>query len=105
MECKLALLFLVLAQAASSAPLEPTALAVAPPCEAQRSVDGEIVVCAPRPEGLSPYRITQLPARQAGIPKAQVRLAKGVIASAETEQAMVGGFPSNRAVIRIKFKF
>ena len=99
------LLFLALAQAASSAPLERTAVTVPPPCEAERSVDGEIVVCAPRQEGLSPYRINPLPARQSGLPKAEVRLAKGVIASAETEQAMVGGFPSNRAVIRLKFKF
>ena len=39
------------------------------------------------------------------MPKAQVRLAPGVSASAETDQADVGGFPSNRMLVRLKFKF
>jgi hypothetical protein len=34
-----------------------------------------------------------------------VQIAPGVSAAAETEQADVGGFPSNRFLVRFKIKF
>jgi hypothetical protein len=104
-ESGLALLLLIIVQAASAAPLESTASAAAPRCEADRPVHEEIVVCAQRQEGSSPYRINQPPARKRGVPKAEVQLADGVAASAETEQADVGGFPSDRVMVRLKIKF
>lgn len=105
MECNVPLLFLLMFQATGSVPPETIAPGVRPPCEAERSAGDEIVVCARRQEGPSPYRINQPPARQPELPKAQVQLADGVSAGAETEQADVGGFPSNRGMIRLKIKF
>lgn len=100
--CKLTLLFLILVQAA---PLDSTASTVPQRCGAGRSANDEIVVCVRRREGVSPYRINQPPAQQTDIPKAKVQLADGVSVSAVTEQADVGGFPSNRVMVRLKFKF
>ncbi len=105
MECDLPLLFLLMSQAISPAPPERISLTVPAPCEAERSVNDEIVVCVRRPDGVSPYRINQSAGPQPQVPKAEVQLANGVSASAETEQADVGGFPSNRVMVRLKFKF
>jgi hypothetical protein len=102
LEFKLHLLVLVAVQAAASAAPLRIDLTVPPPCGAQRAASDEIVVCA---NGSSPYRINQQPARQPDLPKAEVQIADGVLASADTEQADVGGFPSNRVVVRLKFKF
>lgn len=96
---------LALAQAVSASPPDRVDLTVPQPCQAQRADADEIVVCANR-DGQSPYRIKQAERRSdPGMPKAQVKIAQGVNAAAETEQADVGGFPSNRAMIRIKIKF
>jgi hypothetical protein len=65
----------------------------------------EIVVCARRPAGPHPYRINQPPAAQSSPSKAEVQIAAGVTATAVTEQADVGGFPSNRFLVRFKIKF
>ena len=96
------LLVLVAIQAAASAAPVRIDLTVPPPCGARRATNDEIVVCA---KGSNPYRIKQPPAPPSGLPKAQVQIAEGVQASADTEQADVSGFPSNRAVVRLKFKF
>ena len=101
----MSLLVLLVIQATASAPVETIVAVVPPPCKAGRSANDEIVVCAPRQEGLSPYRINPSPTRQRELPKAEVQLAEGVSASAETEQADVGGFPANRVMVRLKFKF
>lgn len=96
---------LALAQAVSASPPERVDLTVPQPCQAQQADAGEIVVCANR-DGQSPYRIKQPERRpEPGAPKAQVKIAEGVNAAAETEPADVGGFPSNRAMVRIKIKF
>ena len=102
MERKLHLLVLVAIQAAASAAPVRIDLTVPPPCGAQKAASDEIVVCA---DGSSPYRIKQQPVRQPDLPKAEVQIAEGVQASADTEQADVGGFPSNRVVLRLKIKF
>ena len=64
-----------------------------------------MIVCAPATDGSSPYRIKQPPSASSEAPKAEVHLGKGARASAETEQVGVGGFPSNRMMVRLKFKF
>ena len=97
-------LFLVMAQATSSAPAEKIALASAPQCEAERSAKDEIIVCARR-DGPSPYRINQPSAGKRKVPKAEVQIAKRVSAGVESEQAAVGGFPANRVMLRLKIKF
>ena len=99
------LIILLMAQATASAAPEGVAAAIPPPCQAERPAKDEIVVCAGRRDGSSPYRINQPPAREPGLPKAEVQIAEGVSATAETEQADVGGFPSNRLMVRLKIRF
>jgi hypothetical protein len=95
---------LILAQVVSAAPPDRVDLAIPQPCRAGSA--GEVVVCANR-NGESPYRLRQ-PAESAtkrGLPKAEKEIAEGVGLAAETEATDVGGFPSNRAMIRLKIKF
>jgi hypothetical protein len=94
-----------MAQAVTSVPPEKIDLTIRQPCEARESKSDEIVVCARRNDGSSPYRISQPPPRQSDIPKAELQLADGLNASAETESANVGGFLSNRMMVRLKIKF
>lgn len=101
----MSLLFLLVAQATSSAPPERIGLTVPAPCHARRSPTDEIVVCARRPDGSSPYRINQPPPPQPELPKAEVPLADGVILRAQTEQVHIIGFPSNRMMVGLKIKF
>jgi len=65
--------------------------------------NGDIVVCA---RDDSVYRLSKLPDRyqrsDSIIPTARTRLADGSTLSAETEQADVGGFPSDRLMLRWK---
>ena len=100
-----ALLAAALAQAMSGSPPERIDLLIPQPCEAERPAEGEVIVCAPAREGSSPYRIKQPPPEPSEVPKAEVQLGKGTSVSAETEQVDVGGFPSNRAMVRLKVKF
>jgi len=97
------LLPLMLAQVASASPPDRIDITIRQPCRPDQT--GEVVVCANR-NGESPYRLKQ-PAQQAkeGLPRAEKQIAEGVSVSGETEQADVGGFPSNRAMIRLKIKF
>ena len=99
------LLLLLAVQAIGSAPAEQTVPATAPRCRARASSNDEIVVCARRPDGPSPYRINPPPAAQSEPSKAEVQIAAGVSAAAVAEQADVGGFPSNRLLVRFKIKF
>ena len=99
------LLIAALAQAVTSATPEKIDLTIPQPCRAQKSSDDEILVCARRDGELSPYRISRQPSRQSDVPKAELQIAGGVAASAEAESADVGGFTSNRAMVRLKIKF
>lgn len=102
----LLLVFVASAQAISPAPADTIDLTVAPRCEASQSTSGEVVVCARRRDERSPYRLPLLPSKQgAGVPKAEAKLGNGANFAAETEQADIGGFPSNRLMLRLKFKF
>lgn len=64
---------------------------------------GEIVVCARDQER---DRLRPLPDVSGSVlPKAETRLGDGVVASAHVEQAGVGGWPSNRLMVDLKFGF
>lgn len=99
------LLLFLLAQAVQASPPQQIELTVRQPCRAESGAGDEVVVCANR-NGESPYRLNQpAPPPPKSVPKAEVKLAEGVSADAGTEQVDVGGFPSNRAMIRLKVKF
>jgi len=104
-ERKLPLILVALAQTITSVPPEKIDLTIPRPCETQKSNDDEIVVCARRNDGSSPYRVNQPMPQRSDIPKAEVQLADGVSLGAETENADVGGFSSNRLMARLKIKF
>ena len=97
-------LFLAMVQAISSAPPDSLQLPN-PQCEAKQSASEEIVVCARRRDGSSAYRIKPMQAPGSEIKQAEMRLGEAVTASAETERYDVGGFPSNRVMVRLKIKF
>ncbi|MEO5772929.1 MAG: hypothetical protein ABIQ32_02255 [Sphingomicrobium sp.] len=101
------MLLVALAQAAASASPERAGPPSPSPCERGKLSADEIVVCGRREAPRSPYRIREPSARweERGLPKAEVKLGQGVKATAETEQADVGGFPSKRAMVRIKVGF
>lgn len=103
-EGNLSLVFAALVQSVTSVPPETIDLTIRPRCEARKAEKDEIVVCA-RPSDENPYRINQPQPRQSDIPKAELQLADGINASAETENVDVGGFPSNRLMVRLKIKF
>jgi hypothetical protein len=71
------------------------------PCE--RKTNEEVVVCAKR--GDSPYRLKESAAPTHKPAKAEMQIADGVTAGADSESADVGGFPSNRFMLRLKMKF
>ena len=92
----------VLIMQAVTGPVLPTppALRAVPECKA----DGDAVVVCGRRE--SPYRLKPVPPRYEDptIPKAEIGVLGGKLA-AETEAASVGGFVSNRAMMRLKLPF
>ena len=96
-------LFLAMAQAISSAPAD--SLQLPKQCEAKQSASEVIVVCARHRDGSSPYRIKPMQPPGSEIKRADMRLGEGVTASAETERYGVGGFLSNRVMVRLKIKF
>ena len=96
------LLAVAVLQTISATP-ERIDLTVPQPCEHARAGE-EVVVCANR-SGESPYRLKQPAQKGRGPAKAQVQVADGVTAGAETENVDVGGFPSNRFMLRLKMKF
>jgi hypothetical protein len=92
-------------QAVSASPPERVDLTIPQPCQRAEESAEEIVVCANR-NGESPYRLQETaPAEQSALPNAQVNVAEGVSVGAETEEADVGGFPSNRIMLGLKIKF
>lgn len=98
------LLFGLMLQAIGSTPPETIDLTVPQPCAAPAPADGEILVCAGR-DGRGPYRIQPAPPAGSDVAKAETQLANGVNASVETESHDVGGFPSKRAMVRLKIRF
>jgi hypothetical protein len=104
-EDPLPVLLAALLQAAAAVPPEKVDLTIPQPCGARRSTDSEIVVCGHRGDGSSPYRIAPSPPQGPAVPKAEMQVADGVKIAAEAENANVGGFPSDRFVLRLKVKF
>ena len=100
----LVLLLVSMLQSVGAAPRETIDLTIAQPCGSLERAPDEVVVCANR-DGESPYRLKQPPPPPKDIPDARVKIAEGVEASAQTEEVDVGGFPSNRAMIRLKISF
>lgn len=98
------IIFLMALQALGSAPPEKVDLTIPKPCGEQRESD-EVVVCGSR-DGASPYRL-KIPMQQSeqALPSARFQISEGVGAAVETEEADVGGFKSNRAMVRVKIKF
>ena len=99
------LLLAALAQAISGTPPERIDLLIPQPCAARTAASDEVVVCANRAGDPGPYRISQPPSAEAQMRKAEVQLAVGVTVAAEADQADILGFPSNRALLRLKLKF
>jgi len=93
-----------IAQAISASPPERVDLTIPQPCRPEAAAKDEVVVCANK-DGQSPYRLTAQPPPKKGVPKAELSVAEGVSVAAETESVDVGGFPSERAMIRLKVKF
>jgi hypothetical protein len=99
------MLLVLLVQTVAELAADPSGPPLLKLCEADSKDIDEIVVCAPREKKRSPYRINVPRGQQKGLGKAEVTLGNGVRASAETESVDVGGFPSKRALIRIKVGF
>jgi hypothetical protein len=99
-------LFAAAIQAVSASPPDRVDLTIPQPCADKRKENGEVVVCANR-KGVSPYRLQEpaAPPEKGALPKAEVEVAEGVTAGVATEQADVGGFPSNRVKVGVKIKF
>ena len=93
-----------IAQAISASPPERIDLTITQPCRTEAASSDEVVVCANR-NGESPYRLHEPPPRSKDLPKAELSVAEGVSVAGETEQADVGGVPSNRVMLRLKVKF
>ncbi len=94
-------LLLITWQAAAGPTLAaPPALQAAPACIVE---DDEVLVCGRRG---SPHRLKPLAPRyeKPAVPRATIAVAGGEIA-AEGEAAGVGGFVSNRAMVRLKLPF
>ena len=104
-EDQLPLLLVAMAQAVSAVPPQTIDLTIPQPCEAQGSTNDEIVVCGRRGDDGGPYRIDQTPPRPSDSPKAEMQIAEGIKVAGETENVAVGGFPSNRLMLRLKIKF
>jgi len=80
-------------------------LTIPKPCASQGSSDDDVIVCGRRRDDPSRYRLPPLTPYESTLPRAELQLGKGTIVSAETEQVDIGGTPSNRVMIRLKFKF
>lgn len=87
-------------------PVDPASLLATKPLTRPRcsaAVAGEIVVCASDP---ARYRLSDLPDLSVdGLPQAQFGLSEGVSAAIRTEYSSIGGTPSNRVMVDLKFKF
>lgn len=97
-------MILLLAAALQTVPIQPSEtidFTIPQPCDGKSSE--EVIVCAKR--GDSPYRLKESAATGHKPAKAEMQIADGVTAGAETENVDVGGFPSNRLMLRFKMKF
>lgn len=100
------MILLVAMQAAVAGPVlpRPREPSTNHACSPTSAAADEVVVCGRQDQ--EAFRLRPMPPqyeRQAP-PKAETSLLGGV-GSVETEQGNVGGFPSSRAMLRMKWKF
>ena len=98
------LLLIALAQTAAAAPQGRIDLAITNPCATPESTNDDVIVCGRRDQS-SRFRLPPPTRYEPERPKAELVLGNGTSVSAETEQVDISGTPSNRAMIRLKFKF
>ena len=98
------LLLIALTQTAAAAPQGRIDLTITKPCATPESTNDEVIVCGRRDHS-SRFRLPPPTRYEPDLPKAELLLGNGTSLSAETEQVDIGGTPSNRAMIRLKFKF
>ena len=99
------LLLIAMAQAAPSAPTGRIDLALTRPCATQDASNDDVIVCGPRRDASTRYRIPPPTPYESALPKAELQLGKNTTLSAETEQVDILGAKSNRAMIRLKIGF
>ncbi len=102
----LVLVAMMLQSDAVSGPPAPAVARLTPRPDCPANDGGDIVVCARKDN--DQFRLKTLPERYSQAPqriKAETNLSRNTKLSAETEAASVGGFVSNRAMIRLKMGF
>ena len=84
----------------------PARVRITRPCPAPEEDGGDVVVCG-RSANAERYRFRPLPteAERTTLPRARTRVFGNATMSGETEAASVGGFVSNRAMVRLKVPF
>lgn len=75
------------------------------PCPTEPDPSGDVVVCGRADQ--ERFRLRPLPGRadDPATPRAEIGVLGDLKAAAETEQGNVGGFPSNRIMLRLKLPF
>lgn len=101
----LTVLLLSLQSAAGPPAPGPEKLRAARPCRPEGGEAGDVVVCGRRND--EEFRLKPLPEhhRDDTVPRAEIGLPGGVRLATETEAAGVGGFQSNRVMLRLKLPF
>jgi len=95
----------VLLQAAVAGPVLPRPRVPRDLAPCPVGEDGDVVVCAPDQRQFRLGPAPRLRADGSVLPRAQMALDGKTDLSAETDQAGVGGFTSNRGMIRLKRRF
>ncbi|MDQ3074841.1 MAG: hypothetical protein M3Q88_04415 [Pseudomonadota bacterium] len=80
-------------------------LTAARPCGTQASTNDDVIVCGRRRDESARYRLPPPTPYESALPKAEVKLGNGTKVVAETENFDIGGRPSKRIMVRLKFKF
>ncbi len=96
----------LLLQAAVAGPMLPKPRSVLPrECPKPQEGDTTVVVCG---RGQEEFRLRNVPERYSSdpqaLPRAQTTIGDNTV-GADTEQGNVGGFPSNRIMLRLKRPF
>jgi hypothetical protein len=96
----------LLLQAAVAGPVLPQPRSVLPrECPKAQPGDTDVVVCG---RGQEQFRLRATPERYStdpqALPDAAIRIGDSTV-QADTEQVGVGGFPSNRVMLRLKRPF
>ena len=94
------------AGATLAGPPVPAPIRLTPACPPPNADADDAVVCARRGQA-DQYRLKPLPPTAEGgaLPRAETRVFGNAKLSGETEAANVGGFVSNRAMLRLKVGF